>query len=447
MSTTVRIVGGGLAGCEIALQLAHAGIAVELHEMKPNKRTPAQVSDSFAELVCSNSFRSNNPENAVGLLKEELRAAGSFVIAAADASKVPAGDALAVDREQFSRDLHAQVHHHPNIRIVLGEVTAVPSEGLAVLATGPLTGEALAEDLRRVIGATQLYFYDAIAPILDADSIDRSIVFAQSRYDKGETPDYLNCALDEAEYHAFVAALVAAEKVEFKTFEKAAYFEGCLPIEVMAERGAETLSFGPMKPVGLTDPRTGRQPYAVVQLRKENVAGTAYNLVGFQTKLTQGEQRRIFRSIPGLAGAEFLRHGAVHRNTYVDAPKVLSQGMELKARPGVFLAGQMVGVEGYLESTAHGFLVAKALLARVADRAFVPPPATTALGALLHHVLGDSASTVKHYGPENVHWGMVPPLDRAKVGKITKVNKKGLLVDRARAEYAEWLPSVQAAPL
>jgi methylenetetrahydrofolate--tRNA-(uracil-5-)-methyltransferase len=437
----VRIIGGGLAGCEVALQLAHAGIEVELYEMKPGKRTPAQVSDTFAELVCSNSFRSANPENAVGLLKEELRQAGSFVIAAADACKVPAGDALAVDREQFSRMLHAQVHGHAKIRVVAGEVTQVPEAGPAVLATGPLTSEGLAEDLRRVIGAEQLYFYDAIAPIIAADSIDHGIVFAQSRYDKGETPDYLNCPLDDAEYHAFVAGLVAAEKVEFKSFEKAAYFEGCLPVEVMAERGPETLAFGPMKPVGLTDPRTGRQPYGVVQLRKENIAGTAYNLVGFQTKLTQGEQRRLFRTLPGLAGAEFLRYGAVHRNTYVQAPKVLAQGMELKARPGVFLAGQMVGVEGYLESTAHGFCVAKALLARLRDRAFVPPPPTTALGALLHHVMGESATTVKQYGPENVHWGMVPPLaGDGKGGKIKKVNKKAMLVERARADYAAWLP-------
>lgn len=434
MSAKVTVVGGGLAGVEVALRLADAGILVDLFEMKPHKRTPAQVTDTMAELVCSNSFRSNNPENAVGLLKEELRLAGSVVIAAAEATKVPAGDALAVDRDVFSARLDAAVRGHKNITLHREEVTTVPEQGLAVLATGPLTAEGLAGDLRRVIGAEQLYFYDAIAPILAADSLDDSIVFAQSRYDKGDGADYLNCPLNEAEYNAFVQALIEAEKVSFKAFEKPKYFEGCLPIEVMAERGPMTLSFGPMKPVGLIDPRTGTQPHAVVQLRKENLASTAYNLVGFQTKLTYPEQKRVFRMIPGLQNAEFLRHGAVHRNTYVQGPTVLSGGMELKARPGVFLAGQMVGVEGYLESTAHGFLVAEALKAKLSDRPWTPPPRTSALGALLGHVSGIDAAPGKEYGPENVHWGMFPPLD----GRVKKKDKKGLQLERARRDFATW---------
>ncbi|MCC6811018.1 MAG: methylenetetrahydrofolate--tRNA-(uracil(54)-C(5))-methyltransferase (FADH(2)-oxidizing) TrmFO [Deltaproteobacteria bacterium] len=432
---TVTIIGAGLAGSEVAWQLAEAGHSVRLVEMKPKKHTPAQKSDTFAELVCSNSFRSANVENAVGLLKEELRRLGSFVLQAADATKVPAGDALAVDRDQFSRRIHDALHAHPKISVVLEEVTELPAQGPAVIATGPLTGEALAKDLCRVIGQEQLYFYDAIAPIIAADSLNMDVVFAQSRYDKGDTPDYLNCPLNEDEYKAFVKAVCDGEKVAFKTFEKPVYFEGCLPIEVMAERGEQTLSFGPMKPVGLSDPRTGRQPHAVVQLRKENVAGTAYNLVGFQTKLSYPEQKRIFRMIPGLENVEFLRFGAVHRNTYVEAPRVLEAGMELKARPGVFLAGQMVGVEGYLESTAHGLCVAMALKARLGDRPWVPPPATSALGALLRHVMGADASAVKKYGPENVHWGMVPPL----LGKVKKIEKKARIVERARGDFNGWM--------
>lgn len=438
----VTIVGAGLAGSEIAWQLAEAGIRVRLIEMKPKKHTPAQKSDTFAELVCSNSFRSANVENAVGMLKEELRRLGSSIIAAADATKVPAGDALAVDRDLFSKRVHDALAGHKNIEIVLEEVSAVPTEGLTVIATGPLTGEALAADLCKVIGADQLYFYDAIAPIVATDSLDMDIVFAQSRYDKGGTSDYLNCPFNEEEYKAFIKAVNEAQKVELKAFEKPKYFEGCLPIEVMAERGEMTLAFGPMKPVGLVDPRTGQQPYAVVQLRKENLAGTAYNLVGFQTKLTYPEQKRVFRLVPGLQNVEFLRFGAVHRNTYVEAPKVLSDGMELKARPGVFLSGQMVGVEGYLESTAHGMCVALALKAKLADKAFVPPPATSALGALLRHVMGTEASALKKYGPENVHWGMVPPLE----GKVKKDQKKGRIVDRARADFSAWLGQQQASP-
>jgi methylenetetrahydrofolate--tRNA-(uracil-5-)-methyltransferase len=430
----VTIIGGGLAGSEIAYQLAEAGHPVRLVEMKPLKHTPAQKSDTLAELVCSNSFRSSNPENAVGLLKEELRTLGSFIIKTADDTRVPAGDALAVDRDVFSKRVHEALHSHPRIKVISEVVTKVPQSGPVVLATGPLTDEALAADLRQVIGAEQLYFYDALAPIVSADSLNMDVVFAQSRYDKGETPDYLNCPMTEAEYHAFIEALLAAEKVAFKTFEKPKYFEGCLPIEVMAERGVQTLAFGPMKPVGLTDPRTGTRPHAVVQLRKENIAATAYNLVGFQTKLSYPEQKRVFRLIPGLENVEFLRFGAVHRNTYVEGPKVLSQGMELKARPGVFLAGQMVGVEGYLESTAHGMLVAKALIARLSDKPFVAPPLSTAIGALLGHVTGESASTVKHYGPENVHWGMVPPL----AGRVKKLDKKAAIVTRAREDFAHW---------
>jgi len=434
MTEPIHVVGAGLAGTEIALQLAAHEIPVVLTDIKPGKHTPAQRSDQFTELVCSNSFRSNNPENAVGLLKEEMRRAGSFILSFADETKVPAGDALAVDRDRFSQVANTALHRHPLIQIRHEEITALP-DSTCVIATGPLTTPALAEDLCRAMGENQFYFYDAIAPIVSSDSLNHDIVFAQSRYDKGNGNDYLNCPLDKQQYDALVAALCAAEKVPFKDFEQPKYFEGCLPIEVMAERGPLTLAFGPMKPVGLCDPRTGQMPFAVVQLRKENISGTAYNLVGFQTKLTYPEQKRIFSMIPGLEHAEFLRLGAVHRNTFVNAPKVLHDGTQLKTKPNVFLAGQIVGVEGYLESAAHGFYVAKKLIAWRRQRLFAPPPRTTALGALVSHVTGTQASSVKEYGPENVHWGMVDPLP----GRVKKTQKKALLVERARTDFSEWL--------
>lgn len=433
----VHVVGAGLAGSEVAYQLAEAGFQVVLFEMKPHRKTPAQEADTFAELVCSNSFRSNNPENAVGLLKEELATLGSFIIRCAHECRVPAGDALAVDRERFSALVHRVLTTHPRIKVVSEEITQIPTHRPTVIATGPLTAPALSESLRQLFKHQGLAFYDAIAPILAADSLDMSTVFAQSRYDKGDGADYLNCPFDEAEYFQFVNALKAAQKVEFKDFEKEdiRYFEGCLPVEVMAERGDLTLAYGPMKPVGLVDPRTGQAPFAVVQLRKENLSGTAYNMVGFQTKLTYPEQKRVLRMIPGLAQAEFLRLGAVHRNTYIQAPKLLNLGFEVKEQTSLCLAGQIVGVEGYLESAAHGFWVAQALIARLQRQvALMPPPRQTALGALIGHVMGADAPEDHEYGPQNVNWGMFEPL----AGRVPKRDKKRLLLERARAALQEW---------
>ncbi|HKO94006.1 MAG TPA: methylenetetrahydrofolate--tRNA-(uracil(54)-C(5))-methyltransferase (FADH(2)-oxidizing) TrmFO, partial [Polyangiaceae bacterium] len=358
----VTIVGAGLAGSEAALQLAARGHRVRLLEQKPLARTPAQTTDQFCELVCSNSFRGAALSNAVGLLKEEMRRLGSFVIQAADATRVPAGGALAVDREAFSAMMTRRVRESSLIEVVAGRVDALPDARPLLIATGPLTGDALAQDLARRVGAEHLAYYDAIAPIISADSIDWSRVFMASRWDKGDSLDeqraYVNCPLDRSEYEAFVAALLAGQKVEPKSFEEVRYFEGCLPIEVMAERGPRTLAFGPMKPVGLTDPRTGRWPYAVVQLRSEDADQTAYNMVGFQTRLTWGEQQRIFRTLPGLAQAEFARFGAIHRNTFLNSPRLLDSTMQLTTEPGVYFAGQITGSEGYVEGAASGWLAA-----------------------------------------------------------------------------------------
>lgn len=435
----VTVVGGGLAGCEAALSLAARGHRVRLVEMKPKKRTPAQVTDRLCELVCSNSLRSDNPENAVGLLHEELRRAGSPVLAAADAARVPAGDALAVDRALFSGAIEEAIRLHPNVELVSDEVLALPDEGLTVIATGPLTAPALAEDLGRAVGGERLYFYDAIAPILTAESIDMSIAFAQSRWGKGDGADYLNLPFTKEEYERFIDEVRRGEKVVPHAFEEPKYFEGCLPIEVMAERGIETLAHGPMKPVGLTDPRTGRWPYAVVQLRREDRAGTAWNLVGFQTRLTWPEQKRIFKScIPGLQNAEFLRMGQVHRNTFVEGPKVLAQDLSLKTRPHVWLAGQVSGVEGYVESAACGQIVARAVDARLRGVAFVAPPAGTALGALHGHVTGSIHPDDYEYQPSNVTWGLFPPLE----GKVKKHDRRGIMVERARMLMTGWLADV-----
>ncbi|HWV38809.1 MAG TPA: methylenetetrahydrofolate--tRNA-(uracil(54)-C(5))-methyltransferase (FADH(2)-oxidizing) TrmFO [Vulgatibacter sp.] len=429
----VTVVGGGLAGCEAAHQIARRGRRVRLVEMKPAKRTPAQTSDHLAELVCSNSFRSSNPENAVGLLHEELRRMGSLILAAADAARVPAGDALAVDRVRFASSITARIEADPRIERVHAEADALP-EGPAIVATGPLTSDALARAIAEVTGAAEgLYFYDAIAPIVTADSIDPAIAFAQSRHGKGGD-DYLNLPLDEAEYRAFVELLRTGEKVQPHDFEEPRYFEGCLPIEVMAERGDETLAHGPMKPVGLVDPRTGARPYAVVQLRREDAAGTSYNLVGFQTRLTWPEQRRIFRTLPGLANAEFVRLGQIHRNTFLDGPRLLGGDLSLRARPDVFFAGQIVGVEGYVESTAVGLLAALAVDARLDGRAFEPPPAATALGGLLRHVTGDAHPPGYEYQPTNVNWGLFPPLE----GKVRKIDRRRRMVERARQALAPW---------
>jgi methylenetetrahydrofolate--tRNA-(uracil-5-)-methyltransferase len=405
----VTIVGGGLAGCEAALQLARRGVPVTLWEMKPERRTPAQTSDDLAELVCSNSLRSSSLANAVGLLKEEMRRLGSAVIAAADLHRVPAGDALAVDRVAFAQSLTAAVASEPLIEVRHEEVVDIPEARPAVIATGPLTSDALAARIRELTGATQLYFYDSIAPIVDADSIDEEKVFRASRYGKGEGDDYVNCPLNEEEYRRFVEEVRRGEKMPLHAFEEPRYFEACLPIEVMAERGDDVLAYGPMKPVGLVDPRTGRRPFAVVQLRLENREGTAYNLVGFQTKLKYPEQKRIFRMIPGLERAEFLRFGSVHRNTYLDSPRLLDERLMLRSAPGLHFAGQMTGVEGYVESAAVGLYVGLLLAAEARGGALSPPPRTTAMGAMLAHVRDGSFSG--KFTPQNVNWGLFPRLE------------------------------------
>jgi methylenetetrahydrofolate--tRNA-(uracil-5-)-methyltransferase len=437
MSGRAVIVGGGLAGCEAAWQLARAGVDVALHEMKPGRRSPAHKLDGLAELVCSNSLRSDNPENAVGLLHEELRRLGSLVLEAADATRVPAGDALAVDRERFSAAITAALSRDPHVHVMHEEVSALP-EGPepAIVATGPLTGEALASAIARLCGG-RLHFYDAIAPIVSADSIDMSIAYARSRYDKGGGDDYLNLPFDADQYSALVGALVAGEKVPPHEFEEPRYFEGCLPIEVMAERGAEVLAHGPMKPVGLEDPRTGRRPHAVVQLRREDEAATAYNMVGFQTRLTWPEQRRIFRGyVPGLRDAEFVRLGQIHRNTFIEAPRVLAPDLSHRERPHLFFAGQITGVEGYVESAACGLLAARAVLDRLAGRPFRPPPPATAIGALHRHVTGAAHPPGAEYQPTNVVFALFPPLEGRTRGKAAR---KAAHVERARRELASWL--------
>jgi methylenetetrahydrofolate--tRNA-(uracil-5-)-methyltransferase len=433
----VTVIGGGLAGSEAAWQLARAGVAVRLHEMKPARRSPAHKLDGLAELVCSNSLRSDNPENAVGLLHEELRRAGSLVLEAADATRVPAGDALAVDRERFSALVTARLSGHPAVELVREEVTAMPDgPAPAIVATGPLTGDALAEAIARLCGG-RLHFYDAIAPIVAADSIDMDVAYARSRYGKGGGDDYLNLPFDEAQYRAFVAAVLAGEKVKPHDFEEPRYFEGCLPIEVMAERGADVLAYGPMKPVGLEDPRTGKRPFAVVQLRREDEAGTAYNMVGFQTRLTWGEQKRILREhVPGLARAEFVRLGQIHRNTFIEAPRVLAPDLSHRERPHLFFAGQITGVEGYVESTACGLLAARAVLDRLAGRSFRAPPPATALGALHRHVTGAAHPAGAEYQPTNVVFALFPPLEGRHRGKAAR---KGAHLERARRELASWL--------
>ncbi len=402
----LMVIGGGLAGCEAAFQAARRGLRVDLHEMKPVRRSPAHQSETLGELVCSNSLRAAGIGNAVGLLKEEMRRLGSLVIQAADATAVPAGRALAVDRIAFSNYLTEAIEAEPLITLHRGVVEEVPERAGVILATGPLTAPELARSLQGVLGEAYLYFYDAIAPTVHADTIDYDVVFRASRYEDGEG-DYLNIPLDRAQYHAFVQLLLGAETVPLHKFEEALYFEGCLPVEEIARRGPETLAFGPMKPVGLVDPRTGARPYAVVQLRQEDKAGALYNLVGFQTKLKIGEQRRVLRTLPGLGEAVFARFGSVHRNTYVNAPRRLMPSLELKARPGVYVAGQMAGVEGYVESAALGFMAGINAARAAVGAAPSPAPRATAHGALLAHLRD---SNPNHFQPMNVNFGLFEPL-------------------------------------
>lgn len=453
----VIVIGGGLAGCECAWQLAERGVQVELREMKPHKRTAAQTSDTLGELVCSNSFRSDNPLNAVGLLHEELRALGSLIFALADRHRVPAGDALAVDREAFAQAVQQAMYEHPRIAVANGEVTEIPRDSgvPVVIATGPLTSDALAAQIVALTGQERLAFYDAIAPIVAAESIDMDQVFAASRWGKGEGADYLNCPMDKAQYLAFVEAILAAETLPLQDFEKGVkYFAGCQPIEVIAASGPKSLRFGPMKPTGLDDPRTGRWAYAVVQLRAENRHKTAYNLVGFQTKMRQGEQKRVLSTVPGLQQAEFLRYGSVHRNTFLDSPRLLDAGMALRSQPQLRFAGQITGVEGYVESTASGLWVARSLAAQLAGTIAVPPPPTTALGAMLHHVI---AAETPVFQPSNIHFGLFEPMAPTlpdegaerpigRAAKPSKADRKQQVVDRARRDMAAWIAGAAPAP-
>jgi len=426
----LTIIGGGLAGCEAAWQAAQRGIPVVLHEMKPEKFPPAHHLPGLAELVCSNSLRGDSLENAVGLLKEELRRCGSLVMEAAEATRVPAGGALAVDRQLFSDYITEKISTHPLVRLQRGEVDSIPATGTVIIASGPLTSDLLAESLARLTG-DRLYFYDAIAPIVSADSLDLSKVFAASRYGKGEGDDYLNCPLNEEEYRCFVDELLKAEKVPAREFERLVHFEGCMPVEEMAKRGPETLRFGPMKPVGLADPATGIEPHAVIQLRAENRERTMFNLVGFQTKLTWPEQRRVFRMIPGLERAEFVRLGSMHRNTFINAPALLLSTQQLRSEQRILFAGQITGVEGYVESAASGLLAGITAARLLHSQSPVVPPPETALGALMAHVTN---ADVRHFQPMNVNYGLFPELP----GRVKKKEKRQRLAERALMALEEW---------
>ena len=412
----VTVIGAGLAGSECAWQLAQRGIQVTLCEMKPVKKTPAHTTEYFAELCCSNSLRSDQLENAVGLLKEELRRLDSLIMRCADATRVPAGGALAVDRHGFARMVTEEICQHPNITVEEGEVTEIP-EGEVVIASGPLTSDALAEKLTALFGeGSTLNFFDAAAPLVSFESIDMDCAYFASRYDRG-TPDYINCAMNEAEYKAFWQELITAQEAEVHGFEDKQVFEGCMPVEVMARRGEDTLRFGPLKPKGLPDPKTGRDPYAVVQLRKDNADGSIYNLVGFQTHLKCPEQKRVFTMIPALHDARFLRYGVMHRNTYLDSPRLLDRYYRLRSRPRIAFAGQMTGVEGYVESCASGFLVGVELARRLQGKAPIDFPQETAIGALGLYV---SNPTVGDFQPMNINFGIIPPLDHRVKGKRNK---------------------------
>lgn len=438
----ITVVGGGLAGSEAAWQIAKAGIPVVLKEMRPVKQTPAHRTDGLAELVCSNSLRSDDAiHNAVGLLHEEMRRCDSLIMRAADLNKVPAGGALAVDRDAFSKTIGEALANHPLVTIKREEMTELPApdSGKYVIATGPLTSASLAEQIQAVAGGDILHFFDAIAPIVTADSVDMTKAWKQSRYDKGDGDDYINCPLDEEEYNAFIDNLLSGEKVAFKDWEKnTPYFEGCLPIEVMAERGRETLAFGPMKPVGLLNPHTGKRPYAVVQLRKENKQGTLLNLVGFQTKLVYGEQKRIFKTIPGLENAEFVRLGGIHRNTFIHSPTVLDGTLRLKARPNLRFAGQVTGCEGYVESAAVGLMAGLFAAWETQGKEIVPPPIETALGAMLNHITVSAESDL--FQPMNINFGLMPPppVPEGK-RKIKGLDRKRAQSERAAAALTQWL--------
>jgi len=466
----IHVIGGGLAGSEAAWQIVSMGVPVILHEMRPVRMTDAHKTDRLAELVCSNSFRSDDWEtNAVGLLHAELRKAGSLVLAAGDRHKLPAGGALAVDRDAFSAEITARLSDHPLVTIERGEVEGLPPADWdsVIVATGPLTSPALGDAVKQITGEAELAFFDAIAPVVHLDSVDETVAWRQSRYDKagpaGTGADYINCPLTKDEYESFIDQLLAGEKTVFKQWEAdTPYFNGCLPVEVMAERGRETLRFGPMKPVGLTDPRTGRRPYAVVQLRQDNALGTLWNMVGFQTKLKHAEQVRVLRMIPGLHTAEFARLGGLHRNTFLNSPKLLDGALRLRAEPRLRFAGQITGVEGYVESAAIGLLAGR--FAGLARRGLpaIPPPATTALGALLAHITGghilddagpDDTGGASSFQPMNINYGLLPPLEapaagtdgRRLKGKERGAEKKRLMSRRALRDLDHWLAAREPA--
>ena len=436
----VTVIGGGLAGCEAAWQSASAGCHVVLYDMKPHRFSPAHSSPDLAELVCSNSFRSDDPYSAIGLLKEEMRRLDSLIMKAAEETHVPAGKALAVDRDLFAACITEKIASHPNISIKRQEITSLPEPGssLTILSTGPLTSEAIAESLEKLTGQDQLSFYDAIAPIVSKDSLNMNIIYQASRYDDGPG-DYLNCPMTREEYDTFIETLAGAEKVSLKSFEKTKYFEGCLPIEIMCERGENTLRFGPMKPVGLPDPRTGKDPYAVVQLRQENREGTYYNMVGFQTKLTYPEQKRVFRLIPGMEEADFARLGSIHRNTFVQAPYVLTPTLQLRNRPDIMLAGQITGVEGYIESTAIGLLAGLYASSLLHNTEPILPPLETALGSLSHHLTNTEP---KHFQPSNINFGLFPPLPTGKGKKIPKRFRGKYRAELAREKLEPWMKNI-----
>jgi len=432
MRDDIVIIGGGLAGSEAAWQAANRGAKVTLYEMRPKEMTQAHKTGGLAELVCSNSLGSADLLNAPGILKEEMRRLNSLIIRVADDVRVPAGSALAVDREQFSFKITQALEEHPNIRILREEITEIPTDCLCILATGPLTSDKLSQAIAQLTNTKHLYFYDAISPIVDADSINMDVVFLASRYDKGGD-DYLNCPMDEAAYNAFYEALLSAEKVQPKEFEKTAYFEGCIPIEVMAERGRQTMQFGPLTQVGLENPKTGSRAYAVVQLRTENVHRSCYNLVGFQTKLTYGEQKRVFRMIPGLEQAEFLRYGSLHRNTFINSPQLLRDTLQFKARGTLFFAGQLVGVEGYTDSAAMGGLAGINAARGLAGLPLVAPPPTTAHGCLVSYI---TTTDPRHFQPMNTNFGLFPPLPTPT---RDKERKRRLTGQRALEDLTAWM--------
>ncbi|MBQ4131686.1 MAG: methylenetetrahydrofolate--tRNA-(uracil(54)-C(5))-methyltransferase (FADH(2)-oxidizing) TrmFO [Clostridia bacterium] len=428
MNKNITVIGAGLAGCEAAYYLAEMGVKVTLYEMKPNKKSPAHKSDLFAELVCSNSLKAARIESAAGLLKEEMRRLGSICLKSADKSAVPAGGALAVERNQFSQYITEQIKNHPNIKIVYECAQKIPENGVTIVATGPLTDSALAEDIKKTVGSEYLSFFDAAAPIISGDSIDMTSAFYQSRYDKGEGDDYINCPLNKEEYENFHRELVSAERAPLKDFESdLTVYEGCMPIEILASRGTDAIRFGPMKPVGLTDPNTGRRPWAVLQLRKENCEGSMYNLVGFQTNLKFGEQKRVFSMIPALKNAEFMRYGVMHRNSFINSPELLNINLSLKRNPNVFFAGQLSGVEGYMESAASGILAAINALAYISEKEPLVLPKTTMIGGILGYIT--DPENAKKFQPMGANFGILPPLEtriRDKKERYLRLSQRGL---------------------